>query len=163
MAQPPNPKRRSLPLPDWRSGLPEDLLESIGQRLALGIFFCLHGLACTVSRRSRPELARLPRLHGRWQGAHARRDLGELHPGDVLVHAGGAWTHNAPVACDGVPDEDEDVLEAAPGRTRASWTAPGVPVPGEIWTRRHRVGELRPQPHRVRAGGALLRGRRAAR
>ena len=36
MAQPPNPKRRSLPLPDWRSGLPEDLLESIGQRLASG-------------------------------------------------------------------------------------------------------------------------------
>ncbi|XP_066350342.1 putative F-box protein At5g55150 [Miscanthus floridulus] len=36
MAQPPNPKRRSLPLPDWRSGLSEDLLESIGQRLALG-------------------------------------------------------------------------------------------------------------------------------
>ncbi|XP_066320311.1 uncharacterized protein [Miscanthus floridulus] len=36
MAQPPNPKRRSLPLPDWRSGLPEDLLESIGQRLVLG-------------------------------------------------------------------------------------------------------------------------------
>ncbi|XP_066364018.1 uncharacterized protein [Miscanthus floridulus] len=36
MAQSPNPKRRSLPLPDWRSGLPEDLLESIGQRLASG-------------------------------------------------------------------------------------------------------------------------------
>ncbi|XP_066341698.1 uncharacterized protein [Miscanthus floridulus] len=36
MAQPPNPKRRSLPLPDWRSGLPEDLLESIGQHLASG-------------------------------------------------------------------------------------------------------------------------------
>ncbi|XP_066317942.1 uncharacterized protein [Miscanthus floridulus] len=36
MAQPPNPKRRSLPLPDWRSGLPEDLLESIGQRLVSG-------------------------------------------------------------------------------------------------------------------------------
>ncbi|XP_066354694.1 uncharacterized protein [Miscanthus floridulus] len=36
MAQLPNPKRRSLPLPDWRSGLPEDLLESIGQRLASG-------------------------------------------------------------------------------------------------------------------------------
>ena len=36
MAQPLNPKRRSLPLPDWRSGLPEDLLESIGQRLASG-------------------------------------------------------------------------------------------------------------------------------
>ncbi|XP_066334229.1 uncharacterized protein [Miscanthus floridulus] len=34
MAQPPNPKRRFLPLPDSRSGLPEDLLESIGQRLA---------------------------------------------------------------------------------------------------------------------------------
>ena len=36
MAQPLNPKRRSLPLSDWRSGLPEDLLESIGQRLASG-------------------------------------------------------------------------------------------------------------------------------
>ncbi|XP_066344403.1 uncharacterized protein [Miscanthus floridulus] len=36
MAQPPNPKRSSLPLPDWRSGLPEDLLESIRQRLASG-------------------------------------------------------------------------------------------------------------------------------
>ncbi|XP_066395784.1 uncharacterized protein [Miscanthus floridulus] len=36
MAQPPNHKRRSLPLPDRRSGLPEDLLESIGQRLVLG-------------------------------------------------------------------------------------------------------------------------------
>jgi len=33
MAQSLNPKSRSLPLPDWRSGLPEDLLESIGQRL----------------------------------------------------------------------------------------------------------------------------------
>ena len=36
MAQPPNPKRRSLPLPDWRFGPPEDLLESIGQHLASG-------------------------------------------------------------------------------------------------------------------------------
>ncbi|XP_066373758.1 uncharacterized protein [Miscanthus floridulus] len=36
MAQPPNLKRRSLPLSDWRSGLPEDLLEFIGQRLASG-------------------------------------------------------------------------------------------------------------------------------
>ncbi|XP_066361457.1 uncharacterized protein [Miscanthus floridulus] len=36
MAQPPNSKRRSLPLPDRRSGLPEDLLESIGQRLTSG-------------------------------------------------------------------------------------------------------------------------------
>ncbi|XP_066323939.1 putative F-box protein At5g55150 [Miscanthus floridulus] len=36
MAQPLNPKRRSLPLPDWRSGLPEDLPESIGQRLTSG-------------------------------------------------------------------------------------------------------------------------------
>ncbi|XP_066373822.1 uncharacterized protein [Miscanthus floridulus] len=36
MAQPPNPKRRSLPLPNWRSGLPEELLDSIGQRLASG-------------------------------------------------------------------------------------------------------------------------------
>ena len=36
MAQPPNPKRRSLPLPNWRSGLSEDLLESIRQRLTLG-------------------------------------------------------------------------------------------------------------------------------
>ncbi|XP_066317453.1 F-box protein At2g26160-like [Miscanthus floridulus] len=36
MAQPPNPKRRSLPLPDWRSSLPEDLLKSIRQRLTSG-------------------------------------------------------------------------------------------------------------------------------
>ncbi|XP_066358481.1 uncharacterized protein [Miscanthus floridulus] len=36
MVQPRNPKRRSLPLPDWRSSLPEDLLESIGQRLTSG-------------------------------------------------------------------------------------------------------------------------------
>ncbi|XP_066316563.1 uncharacterized protein [Miscanthus floridulus] len=36
MAQPPNSIRRSLPLPDWRSGLLEDLFESIGQRLASG-------------------------------------------------------------------------------------------------------------------------------
>ncbi|XP_066385267.1 uncharacterized protein [Miscanthus floridulus] len=36
MAQPPNPKRRSLSLPNWRSGLPEDLLESIRQRLTSG-------------------------------------------------------------------------------------------------------------------------------
>ena len=36
MTQPSNIKRRSLPLPDWRSDLPEDLLESIGQRLVSG-------------------------------------------------------------------------------------------------------------------------------
>jgi len=36
MAQSPNPKRRSLPLSDQRSSLPEDLLKSIGQRLASG-------------------------------------------------------------------------------------------------------------------------------
>ncbi|XP_066396248.1 putative F-box protein At5g55150 [Miscanthus floridulus] len=36
MTPSPNPKRRSLPLPDWRSSLPEDLHESIGQGLMSG-------------------------------------------------------------------------------------------------------------------------------
>ena len=49
-------------------------------------------------------------LHAGIVLGNARRDLGELHAGDVLLHAGGAWTDTAPVAGDSVPDED--VLEA---------------------------------------------------
>jgi hypothetical protein len=71
--------------------------------------------AATDSHRRRPELARPPRIGpprssgrrgfaqtpagARATASLARRDLGELHPGDVLLHAGGAWTLNAPVAC----------------------------------------------------------------
>ena len=54
MAQPPNPKRRSLPLPDWRSGLPEDLLESIGQRLASGHDAASFRSACSPWRAAIP-------------------------------------------------------------------------------------------------------------
>ncbi|XP_066319121.1 uncharacterized protein [Miscanthus floridulus] len=50
MAQPPNTKRRSLLLPDWRSGLPEDLLESIGQRLASGHDVASFRSACSPWR-----------------------------------------------------------------------------------------------------------------
>ncbi|XP_066320406.1 F-box protein SKIP23-like [Miscanthus floridulus] len=50
MAQPPNLKKRSLPLPDWRSGLPEDLLESIGQRLASGHDVASFRSACSPWR-----------------------------------------------------------------------------------------------------------------
>ena len=54
MAQPPNPKRRSLPLPDWRSGLPEDLLECIGQRLASGHDAASFRSACSPWRAAIP-------------------------------------------------------------------------------------------------------------
>ena len=54
MAQPPNPKRRSLPLPDRRSGLPEDLLESIGQSLALGHDAASFRSACSPWRAAVP-------------------------------------------------------------------------------------------------------------
>jgi len=54
MAQPPNSKRRSLPLPDWRSGLPEDLLESIGQRLASGHDTASFRSACSPWRAAVP-------------------------------------------------------------------------------------------------------------
>ena len=54
MAQPPNPKRRSLPLPNWRSGLPEDLLESIEQRLASGHDAASFRSACSPWRVAVP-------------------------------------------------------------------------------------------------------------
>ncbi|XP_066316451.1 uncharacterized protein [Miscanthus floridulus] len=54
MAQPLNPKRRSLPLPDWRSGLPEDLLESIGQRLTSGHDAASFQSACSPWRTAVP-------------------------------------------------------------------------------------------------------------
>ncbi|XP_066361503.1 uncharacterized protein [Miscanthus floridulus] len=54
MAQPPSPKRRSLPLPDWRSGLPEDLLESIGQRLVSGHDVASFQSACSPWRATVP-------------------------------------------------------------------------------------------------------------
>ncbi|XP_066392573.1 uncharacterized protein [Miscanthus floridulus] len=54
MAQPPNPKRRSLPLPDCRSDLPEDLLESIGQRLASGHDVTSFQSACSPWRAAVP-------------------------------------------------------------------------------------------------------------
>ena len=54
MAQSPNPKRRSLPLSDWRSGLPEDLLESIGQRLASGHDAASFRSACSPWRAAVP-------------------------------------------------------------------------------------------------------------
>ena len=54
MAQLPNPKRRSLPLPDWRSDLPEDLLESIGQRLASGHDAASFRSACSPWRAAVP-------------------------------------------------------------------------------------------------------------
>ncbi|XP_066392509.1 uncharacterized protein [Miscanthus floridulus] len=54
MAQPPNPKRRSLPLLDWRSGLSEDLLESIGQRLASGHDAASFRSACSPWRAAVP-------------------------------------------------------------------------------------------------------------
>ncbi|XP_066385496.1 uncharacterized protein [Miscanthus floridulus] len=54
MAQPLNPKRRSLPLPDWRSDLPEDLLESIGQRLASGHDTASFRSACSPWRAAVP-------------------------------------------------------------------------------------------------------------
>ncbi|XP_066368195.1 putative F-box protein At5g55150 [Miscanthus floridulus] len=54
MAQPPNLKRRSLPLSDWRSGLPEDLLESIGQRLASGHDAASFRSACSPWRAAVP-------------------------------------------------------------------------------------------------------------
>ena len=54
MAQPLNSKRRSLPLPDWRSGLPEDLLESIGQRLASGHDAASFRSACSPWRATVP-------------------------------------------------------------------------------------------------------------
>ncbi|XP_066374586.1 uncharacterized protein [Miscanthus floridulus] len=50
MAQPPNPKRMSLSLPDWRSSLPEDLLESIGQHLASGHDTASFRSACSLWR-----------------------------------------------------------------------------------------------------------------
>ena len=40
----------SLSLPDWRSGLPEDLLESIGQRLASGHDAASFRFACSPWR-----------------------------------------------------------------------------------------------------------------
>ncbi|XP_066320318.1 uncharacterized protein [Miscanthus floridulus] len=54
MAQPPNPKRRSLPLPDWRSGLLEDLLKSIGQRLVLGHNAASFRSTCSPWRAAAP-------------------------------------------------------------------------------------------------------------
>ncbi|XP_066342164.1 uncharacterized protein [Miscanthus floridulus] len=54
MAQPPNPKRRSLPLPDWRSSLLEDLLESIGQRLTSGHDAVFFQSACSPWRAAIP-------------------------------------------------------------------------------------------------------------
>ena len=54
MAQPPNPKRRSLPLSDRRSGPPEDLLESIGQRLASGHDAAFFRSACSPWRAAVP-------------------------------------------------------------------------------------------------------------
>ncbi|XP_066323157.1 uncharacterized protein [Miscanthus floridulus] len=54
MAQPPNPKRRSLLLPDWRSDLLEDLLESIGQRLASGHDAASFRSACSPWRAAVP-------------------------------------------------------------------------------------------------------------
>lgn len=55
MAQPPNPKRRSsLPLPDWRSGLPEELLQSIAQRLASGHDAASFRSACSPWRAAVP-------------------------------------------------------------------------------------------------------------
>ncbi|XP_066365317.1 uncharacterized protein [Miscanthus floridulus] len=52
--RPPNPNRRSLPLPDWRSGLPEDHLESIGQRLASGHDVASFRSACSPWRAAVP-------------------------------------------------------------------------------------------------------------
>ena len=54
MAQPLNPKRRSLSLPNWRSGLPDDLLESIGQRLASGHDAASFRSACSPWRAAIP-------------------------------------------------------------------------------------------------------------
>ena len=54
MTQPPNPKRRSLPLPDRRSGLPEDLLESNGQRLTSGNDVASFRSACSPWRAAIP-------------------------------------------------------------------------------------------------------------
>ncbi|XP_066374913.1 uncharacterized protein [Miscanthus floridulus] len=54
MAQPLNSKRRSLPLPDWRSGLPEDLFESIGQHLASGHDAASFRSACSPWRAAVP-------------------------------------------------------------------------------------------------------------
>ena len=54
MAQLPNPKRRSLPLPDWRSDLPEDLIESIWRRLASGHDAASFRSACSPWRAAVP-------------------------------------------------------------------------------------------------------------
>ncbi|XP_066385512.1 uncharacterized protein [Miscanthus floridulus] len=54
MVQPPNSKRRSLPLPDSRFGLPEDLPESIGQRLASGHDAASFRSACSPWRAAVP-------------------------------------------------------------------------------------------------------------
>ncbi|XP_066351252.1 uncharacterized protein [Miscanthus floridulus] len=62
MAQPPNPKRRSLPLPNWRSGLLEDLLESIGQRLASGHDAVSFQSACSPWRAAIPFVTFRPLL-----------------------------------------------------------------------------------------------------
>ncbi|XP_066320613.1 F-box protein SKIP23-like [Miscanthus floridulus] len=54
MAQPSNPKRRSLPLLDRRFSLPEDLLESIRQRLASGHDAASFRSACSPWRAAAP-------------------------------------------------------------------------------------------------------------